>query len=130
MDQPTFADLECQGKKRQTRREVFLERMDGLIPWQRLEERIRPVYPKAGKGRQPYPLAVMLRIHCVQLFYNLSDPGVEDLLYESEPVRRFVGYSKSITMLRASLALVRLRLELSKYQKNGFQGHVLRRVHN
>ena len=91
MDQPTFADLECQGKKRQTRREVFLERMDGLIPWQRLEERIRPVYPKAGKGRQPYPLAVMLRIHCVQLFYNLSDPGVEDLLYESEPVRRFVG---------------------------------------
>ena len=73
MDQPTFADLECQGKKRQTRREVFLERMDGLIPWQRLEERIRPVYPKAGKGRQPYPLAVMLRIHCVQLFYNLSD---------------------------------------------------------
>ena len=78
MDQPTFAELEFQGKKRKTRRELFLERMDGLIPWQRLEERIRPVYPKAGKGRQPYPLAVILRIHCVQLFYNLSDPGMED----------------------------------------------------
>ena len=78
MDQPTFAELEFRGKKRKTRRELFLERMDGLIPWQRLEERIRPVYPKAGKGRQPYPLAVMLRIHCVQLFYNLSDPGMED----------------------------------------------------
>ena len=52
--------------------------MDGLIPWERLEERIRPVYPKAGKGRRPYPLPVMLRIHCVQLFYNLSDPGMED----------------------------------------------------
>ena len=65
--------------------------MDGLVPWQRLEERIRPVYPKAGKGRRPYPLAVMLRIHCVQLFYNLSDPGVEDLLYEAESVRRLVG---------------------------------------
>ena len=78
MDQPTFAELEFQGKKRKTRRELFLERMDGLIPWQRLEERIRPVYPKAGKGCQPYPLAVMLRIHCVQLFYNLSDPGMED----------------------------------------------------
>ena len=75
MDQPTFAELEFRGKKRKTRRELFLERMDGLIPWQRLEERIRPVYLKAGKGRQPYPLAVMLRIHCVQLFYNLSDPG-------------------------------------------------------
>ena len=95
MDQPTFAELEFQGSrsgtKRKTRRELFLERMDGLVPWQRLEERIRPVYPKAGKGRRPYPLAVMLRIHCVQLFYNLSDPGVEDLLYEAESVRRFVG---------------------------------------
>ena len=55
MDQPTFSELEFQGMKRKTRRELFLERMDGLIPWQRLEERIRPVYPKAGKGRWPYP---------------------------------------------------------------------------
>ena len=91
MDQPTFADLEYQGKKRKTRRELFLERMDGLIPWEKLEERIRPVYAKRGKGRRPYPLPVMLRIHCVQLFYNLSDPGMEDLLYEAESVRRFVG---------------------------------------
>ena len=73
-DQPTFADLEYRGKRRKTRRELFLERMDGLIPWQKLEERIWPVYPKPGKGRRPYPLAVMLRIHCVQLFYNLSGP--------------------------------------------------------
>ena len=91
MDQPTFAELEFQGKKRKTRRELFLERMDGLVPWQRLEERIRPVYPKAGKGRRPYPLAVMLRIHCVQLFYNLSDPGVEDLLYEVNRCAGSVG---------------------------------------
>ena len=72
MDQPTFAELEFQGKKRKTRRELFLERMDGLIPWQSLEERIRPVYPKAGKGRQPYPLAVMLRIHCGLTVCNSS----------------------------------------------------------
>ena len=84
MDQPTFAELEFQGKKRKTRRELFWNGWTGLVPWQRLEERIRPVYPKAGKGRRPYPLAVMLRIHCVQLFYNLSDPGVEDLLYEAD----------------------------------------------
>ena len=70
MDQPTFADLEYQGKKHKTRRELFLERMDGLIPWQLLEDRVRPCYPKAGIGRQPYPLSVMLRTHCVQLFYN------------------------------------------------------------
>ena len=93
MDQPTFAQLEYQGKKRKTRREVFLERMDRLVPWQKLEERIRPVYAKPGRGRRPYPLPVMLRTHCVQLFYNLSDPGMEDLLYEAESVRRFVGLS-------------------------------------
>ena len=91
MDQPTFADLDYRNKKRKTRREVFLERMDGLIPRDRLEERLRPVYPKAGGPCRPYPLAVMLRIHCVQLFSNLSDPGMEDLLYEAESVRRFAG---------------------------------------
>ena len=91
MNQPTFADLDYESKKRKTRREKFLERMDGLIPWEELEERIRPFYPKAGRGRRPYELSAMLRIHCVQLFYNLSDPGMEDMLYEVESVRRFVG---------------------------------------
>ena len=90
-DQPTFADLDYQHKKRKTRREAFLERMDDLIPWERLEERIRPYYPKAGRGRRPYDLSVMFRVHCVQLFYNLSDPGMEDMLYEAESVRRFMG---------------------------------------
>ena len=91
MEQATFAELEHASKKRRTRREVFLAKMDGLIPWERLEARIEPFYPKAGRGRRPYPLSVMLRVHCVQLFYNLSDPGMEDLLYEVESVRRFVG---------------------------------------
>ena len=82
MEQPSFASLEFQNKKRKTRREAFLERM---------EERIRPLYPKAGRGRQPYDLSVMLRVHIVQVCYNLSDPGMEGLLYEAESVRRFVG---------------------------------------
>ena len=53
MDQPTFADLEYLGKRRRARRELFLERMEGLIPWGPLEEQIRPDYPKAGNGRRP-----------------------------------------------------------------------------
>ena len=91
--QRSFADVEYDGKKRQTRRERFLQRMDGLIPWQRLEQRLRPVYPTGGHGRPPYPLPVMLRIHCVQLFYNLSDPAMEDALYEIASIQRFVGVS-------------------------------------
>ena len=90
-DQSTFADLDYQHKKRRTRREAFLERMDSLIPWQRLEDRIGPHYFRAERGRRPYPLSVMLRVHVVQLCYNLSDPGMEDLLYEAESVRRFAG---------------------------------------
>ena len=91
MEQSTFAELEHDAKKRRTRREKFLRKMDGLIPWTRLESRIEPFYPKVGRGRRPYPLGTMLRVHCVQLFYNLSDPGMEDLLYEVESVRRFAG---------------------------------------
>jgi IS5 family transposase len=91
MTQRTFADLAYEAKKRKTRREVFLERMDGLIPWPRLERRIAPHYPKGGVGRQPYPLGQMLRVHCLQLFYNLSDPALEDALYEVESMRRFAG---------------------------------------
>ena len=93
MHQPTFASVEFEQKKRKTRRERFLERLDALVPWRELEGRIEPVYPKAGRGRRPYALAVMLRIHCVQLCYNLSDPAMEDLLYEAESVRRFCGLS-------------------------------------
>ena len=89
MNQPTFSDLEYRNKKRKTRREVFLEQLDSLIPWQRLEERIRPHYPRAGRGRRPYDLSVMLRIHLVQVCHNLSDPAMEDLLYEAESVRCF-----------------------------------------
>jgi IS5 family transposase len=95
MDQVTFSDLEYDHKKRKTRREKFLERMDALIPWEKLERKIRRHYPKRGRGRPPYPLSVMLRVHCVQLFYNLSDPAMEDMLYEIESVRRFVGLKLS-----------------------------------
>ena len=91
--QRSLADVEYDGKRRQTRRERFLQRMDGLIPWQRLEQRLRPVYPTGGHGRPPYPLPVMRRIHCVQLFDNLSDPAMEDALYEIASIQRFVGVS-------------------------------------
>ena len=91
MEQATFAELEHDSKKRRTRREVFLEKMDGLVPWEALEALIEPFYPKPGRGRRPYPLGTMLRVHCVQLWYDLSDPGMEDLLYEVESVRRFAG---------------------------------------
>lgn len=80
-----------QKKKHKTRKQIFLERMEKLIPWQEIEAKISPDYRISNKGRKGYPLSVMLRIHCVQLFYNLSDPAMEDALYEMELMRRFAG---------------------------------------
>lgn len=74
--QLSFADSEYQNKRRQTRKEKFLGRMEMLMPWSRLEALIEPHYPKAGNGRRPYPLATMLRIHCMQQWYNMSDPAM------------------------------------------------------
>ncbi len=89
--QPTFAELEYDQKKKTTHRERLLARMDALIPWEELEAEMAPFYPRRGQGRPPYPLAVMLRVHCLQLFYHRSDPGMEDDLYEIESLRRFAG---------------------------------------
>ena len=65
--------------------------MDSLLPWKQMEKKIRRYYPGNGNGRRPYPLSVMLRVHCMQLIYNLSDPAMEDALYEIESMRRFAG---------------------------------------
>lgn len=91
--QLSFADSEFNQKRRRTRKEIFLGRMDKLIPWNRLESIIEPHYPKAGNGRRPYPLSTMLRIHCMQQWYSLSDPAMEDALYEIASMRLFAGLS-------------------------------------
>ena len=91
MERRSFGSLEYEHKKVKTRRQRFLERMEQLVPWEELEGRIAPVYPKPGRGRRPYPLPVMLRIHCLQLWFNLSDPGMEQELYDSRSMLEFAG---------------------------------------
>jgi len=93
MTQLTFSDAEYAGKRKQTRREVFLAEMDQVVPWAALLALIEPHYPKAGRGRRPYPLATMLRIHFLQQWYALSDPAMEEALYEIAPLRQFARLS-------------------------------------
>jgi IS5 family transposase len=93
MTQLTFSDAEYAGKRKQTRREVFLAEMDQVVPWTALLALIEPHYPKAGRGRRPYPLATMLRIHFLQQWYALSDPAMEEALYEIAPLRQFARLS-------------------------------------
>lgn len=91
MKQKSFASLAWDGKKKVTRRERFLAEMDAVIPWDRLLELIGRHYPTGEGGRPPKPLATMLRIYFMQQWFNLSDPGAEDGLYDSEAMRRFAG---------------------------------------
>ncbi len=91
--QLTFADSEFSSKRRQTRKKIFLSRMNQILPWQNMVEVIEPFYPKAGNGRWPYPLETMLRIHFMQHWYNLSDGAMEDALYEIASMRLFARLS-------------------------------------
>ncbi len=74
-----------------TRRAAFLAEMDRVVPWSALCALIEPVYPKAGNGRPPIGLERMLRIYFLQNWFNLSDPAVEEVLYDSLSMRNFVG---------------------------------------
>ncbi|RPH80280.1 MAG: IS5 family transposase, partial [Nitrospiraceae bacterium] len=78
--------------RKPTRREMFLAEMQQVVPWAALGSVIEPVYPKPeGAGRRPVGIDRMLRIYFLQQWFNLSDPAVEEALYDSQAMRTFVG---------------------------------------
>ena len=92
MQQQTFAEVTFERYRKPTRRERFLDEMNQVVPWADLAAAIEPVYPKAdGPGRPPVGVERMLRIHCLQQWFNLSDPAVEESLYDSRAMRQFIG---------------------------------------
>jgi IS5 family transposase len=93
MTQMSFSDAEYAGKRKKTRREVFLEQMEAVVPWKALLSLIEPHYPVAGRGRRPYPLESMLRVHLMQNWFALSDPAMEETLYEIASLRAFAHLS-------------------------------------
>jgi IS5 family transposase len=92
MRQQTFADEAFERYRKVTRREQFLEQMDAVVPWRELCKAIEPFYPRPeGAGRPPKELEMMLRIHFLQHWFTLSDPAMEEALYDSRAMRRFAG---------------------------------------
>ena len=92
MRQQTLADSSFEKFRKKTRKEVFLDDMERIIPWKALTEAIEPYYPKPeGAGRRPVGIERMLRIHFLQHWFDLSDPGAEEALYDSRAMRTFVG---------------------------------------
>ena len=90
-NQTTFAHAEFAAKKKCTRRERFLARMEEVIPWARLLAVIAPHYPKGERGRPPIGLERMLRVYFLQQWYALADEALEDALYDSQALQRFAG---------------------------------------
>jgi len=92
MRQQSFAANDFEKYRKKTRKEIFLEEMDQIIPWKALSKVIKPYYPKPkGAGRRPIGIQRMLRIHFLQHWFELSDPGAEEALYDSRAMRQFVG---------------------------------------
>ena len=111
----SFAGLAYDSKKKKTRREKFLEEMDQVIPWADLLKIIRRHYPKAGNGRQPIPMERMLRIYFMQQWYGLSDPGMEDALYDSESMRRFTGIDLEADVIPDETTILNFRHLLEQH---------------
>lgn len=114
--QRTFASLAWTTKRKVTRRERFLAEMDAVIPWAPLLALIEPYYPKAGRGRRPVGLELMLRLYFVQQWFNLSDPAAEDALYDSEAIRRFVGVELADDRLPDETTILRFRHLLERHE--------------
>lgn len=88
--QLTLGDIEYASRKKLTRREEFLQAMDGIIPWEAWIEIIRPHYPSGKRGRPVRGIETMLRMYLLQVWFNLSDVGVEDAIYDSYAMRTFM----------------------------------------
>ena len=103
--------------RKPTRREKFLAEMNWVVPWKELAELIEPFYPKATSagGRPPVGVERMLRIHCLQLWFDLSDPAVEEALYDSLAMRSFVGIDLGREPVPDETTVMRFRHLLEKH---------------
>lgn len=115
MKQQTLAQGSFELYRKPTKREKFLNDMEQVIPWQALHDLLVPYYPKAGNGRPPVGLMKMLRLHFLQHWYNLSDPGLEEALYESESMRCFAGIDLGCEPVPDETTILRFRRMLEEH---------------
>lgn len=116
--QTTFADVEFDASPRKTKRALFLEQMESVVPWGDLIDLIDPYRPTSGhRGRPAYRTETLLRMYFVQCWFNLSDEATEDALYDSRAVRAFVGCGDGVPDATTLLKFRRLLEEHDLAQK-------------
>ncbi len=116
MNQQTFSDIEYSGRKRKTKREEFLEIMDEIIPWEEWIAYIVPYYYKGKRGRPPKGIEKMLRMYLLQVWFNLSDEGVEDAIYDSYAMRKFMGINFYEEQVPDATTLLKFRHIIEKHK--------------
>lgn len=89
--QQTFTDIEYSKRKKKTRKAIFLEKMEEIVPWDEIIELIEPFYYHNKTGRPAVPLMIMVRMYLLQIWYSMSDPETEDSVYENYVFRQFMG---------------------------------------
>jgi transposase, IS5 family len=119
IEQPSFTDIEYGNRRRVSKREQFLETMDATIPWGVWVSLIEPHYyqDRPGKrGRKAKPVATMLRMYLLQVWFNLSDEGVEDAIYDSYAMRRFMGLDFGVEQVPDATTLLHFRHLLEEHK--------------
>jgi len=115
--QSSFSELEYAAKKKVTRRDRFLTEIEAITPWAELERTVAPFYPSSGgRGRPPIGVLRMLRMYVAQQCFGLSDEGIEDALYDSQSIRRFVGIDLSRESAPDATTLLKFRRLLESHQ--------------
>lgn len=89
--QLNFTDMEYSNRRKVTKREAFLNKMDAVLPWKQWVELVQPYYPTGKRGRPPREIEVMLRMLMLQVWFNLSDEAVEDAIFDSYAMKSFMG---------------------------------------
>ena len=118
--QQTFASqasFEKHGRK--SKRELFLDQMNQVVPWAELQALVEAAYPRAGNGRQPVGLGIMLRTYFLQQWFSLSDPGMEEAFYESPVLRRFAGVDLGLAAAPDETTILRFRHLLERNELCG-----------
>jgi IS5 family transposase len=115
MRQPSFSDIEYSLRKRTTKREAFLRGMDEFIPWEEWVAYIEPFYPKGHRGRPPMGIEKMLRMYLLQCWFNLSDEGIEDTIYDSYAFRSFMKINFIDEQVPDATTLLNFRHLLEKH---------------
>jgi IS5 family transposase len=112
--QSSFSQAEYAGKKKQTRRDIFLAEMQVVVPWERLIAVVEPYYPKSGKRGRP-PIGIE-RMYFIQQWYGLADVAVEDALYDSQALRNFCGIDLAVELVPDATTLMDFRHLLESRQ--------------